>query len=655
MRAVRGPVTVPVPANGPMRPPTGGGGLSPFGPTSAPLAPLGMRPPSSAGLLPVGMRPPTSSAGLGTAGGARPSSGAFRPPTGSAQSNPSLAAVAGPIAGGGLSLDAGLSVRPVTSAGLTGAGSGRPLGPARQVADKSFWQSELRSRLAAISAEGEHLRAEQATIAAENAAYSALERRYEASMKEVRGLEGQLADHNLALDKLRTHSSVDEVASLQQRLQASNAALRGEADALFLSAGQQSVRREELTQAMERLEAEAQTAVRVLGEERLAEFDGLHEERRLWRQRRRDKADRLRTVQAAIARATAFTASDEGKRKVEAGHLNAALTAATEKAAELTSDLSLASNPAALKERLTSSIKGVNEEVQRLEGRRADVEAELDGLSAAVKELEAEKDSSASALQQSGKFAAIKEREHKMTQLIQQQPQLTQQIATSTQQLQRQVVATLTALSAERQKGRQIGDAAALTELSAEVSFKAGKLKSSAETLAVLQKERQRRVEELDKIGHLDVKITAELAGLRQQMADMRADVAGFRSEEQWKAFHTAEKRRLTQANAALQRDIAALQGSTAEAVAALGDRQRSLAAALQANGSNVAAKEAAWQALASTVAALDRFVEQRQRETDYTAAKQATLQLVTRINAQLTQRQPQQQGQGLSSLAQSA
>ena len=186
-----------------------------------------MRPPSSGGLLPVGMRPPTGSQPMGTASGGRPQSG-FRPPTGSSSAANSSAGF------NGASLDSTLTARPVTAAGISGMNSGKPSGPTRQIADKSYWQAELRNRLAAISSEMDNMQREQITIQKENAAYNQLERRYEIVMREVRALEGELADYNLALDKLRNHTTLDELQQMYERVQLHVSDMKAETDEIFL-------------------------------------------------------------------------------------------------------------------------------------------------------------------------------------------------------------------------------------------------------------------------------------------------------------------------------------------------------------------------------------------------------------------------------------
>ena len=531
-------------------------------------------------------------------------------------------------------VDAVVSARPVTAAGLSGASAGRPLGPSRQVADRSYWQAELRGRLQAITAEAERLRGESLAISAENVAYAALERRYEGVMKEVRLLEGELADHNLALDKLRTHASVDDVRAVHERLSSSNAQLRAEADALFLQAGQADAAAKEVEQAMARLDQEAAQAVRQLGDDKANEFDELQEERAGWRQRRAAKLERVKAAQSSISRLQAYQQSPECARKVQASALSASLFTLSSRLSELSSDLQLSSDPSALKEKLSLSIRQVNEEASQLEQRRAQAEAELDEVHAQSKELEQDKDEAADALTKRSKFAAIAERERKMAAVIDDAPRMQAQLQQRVAAVERQVVASLQALSAERAKASSMGDAAALSELSAEVSFKHAKVKASVETMQTLRVEKERRMEELDKVASLDGKIQAELAALKAQMKEWKEDIAAFMSEEAWKEQHTRQKLQLTHHNAQLTREMAALQGATQEATAALAARQQSLAAQLQSSG--IPAKESKWQSLAGAVAELEHFVSARKRETEYTAVKEATLQLVQRINAQL-------------------
>lgn len=59
-------------------------------------------------------------------------------------------------------------------------------------------------------------------IAKEQQVYNKLESRLEELNNEVRNLEGQLADYNLALDKLRTNTRPEDVKNTYQHVKNNN-------------------------------------------------------------------------------------------------------------------------------------------------------------------------------------------------------------------------------------------------------------------------------------------------------------------------------------------------------------------------------------------------------------------------------------------------
>ncbi len=60
--------------------------------------------------------------------------------------------------------------------------------------------------------------------------YNKLEARLEELNNEVRQLEGQLADYNLALDKLRTNTRPEDVKNTYQHVKNNNEKLKLELD-----------------------------------------------------------------------------------------------------------------------------------------------------------------------------------------------------------------------------------------------------------------------------------------------------------------------------------------------------------------------------------------------------------------------------------------
>jgi intraflagellar transport protein 74 len=139
--------------------------------------------------------PPGSSGGPpGT--GIRPGSGRTRLRTGVSPSGP------GTQAAQGIALNASINVmdRPVTGQGIMGMKA--QSGPGRLVEDSSYYIGLLRRRIADITTETRKLRNVIDSSSRESSQYVQLEKKYETLMKNKEALEGQLADYNLAMDKV---------------------------------------------------------------------------------------------------------------------------------------------------------------------------------------------------------------------------------------------------------------------------------------------------------------------------------------------------------------------------------------------------------------------------------------------------------------------
>lgn len=151
----------------------------------------------------VGGGAPGTSAGAPPGTGMnRPGSGMSRPPgtarlrTGIAPSGP------GTQAAQGISIQTNVNVsdRPVTGQGMMGMKAQG--GPGRLVEDSAYYIGLLRKKLSDISSEMNRLRSDMESNSKESSQYTQLEKKYEALIKNKETLEGQLADYNLALDKV---------------------------------------------------------------------------------------------------------------------------------------------------------------------------------------------------------------------------------------------------------------------------------------------------------------------------------------------------------------------------------------------------------------------------------------------------------------------
>ena len=107
--------------------------------------------------------------------------------------------------------------RPVTQQGMVGLQSGKRLGPARQVHDKSFFLSELRQKYQELSVVVEDMSNQIDDFNKNSNAIVILQKRDKDCEQAVKDLQGKLSDLNIILDKAGTDASQEEIQ--QQYLQ----------------------------------------------------------------------------------------------------------------------------------------------------------------------------------------------------------------------------------------------------------------------------------------------------------------------------------------------------------------------------------------------------------------------------------------------------
>lgn len=73
--------------------------------------------------------------------------------------------------------------------------------------------------------------------------YQNMNKDYESLSKDVQNLEGELADYNLASDKLRSNMRVEDIEAIYKHISMSNKKKRDESDILFI---EKSKKQEEL-------------------------------------------------------------------------------------------------------------------------------------------------------------------------------------------------------------------------------------------------------------------------------------------------------------------------------------------------------------------------------------------------------------------------
>lgn len=115
-------------------------------------------------------------------------------------------------------------------------------------------------------------------IQADNQQFNQLERKYEFLIKEVRRLEGELADYNLALDKQRTETRPEDIYMMHEHVQMQNDRQRNQLDDLFLDRKQYEDQIAEFEGSIQLINQQIELKVNSLDPETRKEYENLQQE-----------------------------------------------------------------------------------------------------------------------------------------------------------------------------------------------------------------------------------------------------------------------------------------------------------------------------------------------------------------------------------------
>jgi len=562
------------------------------------------------------MRPGSASYGGGPQQGLRPGSAA-RVPT----------------AGGGGRLGTGLAGggaggRPLSTSG--GPRASTPGAGGRQVQDASYFVGVIRARVEEIAGEIRRMRAEAERAARDGAATASLERRYEAALAEVRSLEGDLADYNLAMDKARSGVEPGEIGAHFAAVRRRNEAAVRDADALFLERAERERGAARLEEAIAELGRAAEARIGALPPAAAAEY--------------RSAVEAARAAGGAVARLqadlaavnAAIESAEEALRRDRSRDEHAALgrrvAALARERASLAGELEATRlDPAAAREALLGRVREDNARLAALDRQLAAAEDANAERRRAVAELAAEIEERRGEAGDSAKYEALFKRDQEMTEFIDRFPDTRAREAAEQRAAGDRIVALLEHIAEGVAREGAMPSAAAAAEMKEDLADKAGELRASEATAGRLRDELALRQAELDKVATLEDKIAAELEALGVKMGSMRDDVARFGDLPGLRAAAEAARA----AHAAAAAAAAARRDAVRPALAAAAAEYERARAALarEPEAAAIAAAEERVRAAEGAAHAVREFVAAKGAEADYAGAKADALRLAAEVN----------------------
>jgi len=578
------------------------------------------------------MRPTTTAMNTSYGAASRRGLGtARRAPT--ARLGTGLTSSSGREAAAGVSIHQAVNVtnRPTTGSlsGMQGLSTSH--GNRRNVQDATFFVGVLSQKVSEIKQEIEKLQTEIETHNKDQAQSVSIQQKAERLDKEVRHLEGTLADYNIAMDKMRQGSDASDLEGYIREYEAKNVAFAHDIDRMFMQKQEEESAYQNIERQIEAVYEKNQAKINTMEPDRLQQYQSLmHENMGL--------QEASSQLQAQIDAVTDQMAMMQAQR--DANSYNREYRELEERGIRLQRQMeSLVQEheisqlePAEMQKRMLEKVKAdrarttaLDEHIKQLKDETMKAEHTLEELKADL----AERNNGGSS--EKDKYEKLYQRDREMTEFIESFEETKSSIVADQKQTQETVVGLLEHISSGLEAEGSMPSQERLKEMTDEASFKERQLESSQATIQRLMKEKEQRSAEMEKIQSLDEKIQMELGSLRTQMESMQQDMAAFDDLDDL-------RRRAGDTKAYLQEQLASYERrtkSTKEQVTGLRRKYESAKKRLEEHDTykQLSALEQKLKTYAQNIFTLQEFVETKGRESDYVSLKDNCLSFSGQLN----------------------
>uniref|UniRef100_A0A3Q3J5L9 Uncharacterized protein n=1 Tax=Monopterus albus TaxID=43700 RepID=A0A3Q3J5L9_MONAL len=473
---------------------------------------------------PSGMGRPVSRSGTG-----RPSTAFRPPPTAIRVTTGMVPGTSGHPGMRGSTLSPGVLLpqikvtdRPITQQGLSGMKTGMK-GPQRQILDKSYYLGLLRSKINELTTETSKMCREIDNYNKEKSVYLSYEKRADGLAAEIKDLQGQLADHNMLVDKLNTNTEMEEMTNEYKVLKAQNDREAESIDSIFterkkieeaIRATEEKISRErqvadEIIQSMPAAKQEKYATMATANEELLQELTVLQEELDILTTRKED-------YEADLAHSPI---------KQEVVRLHETLSALEAKRDSMVAEQKSLGSPQEEREKLLKQVKEDNQEIASMERQITEIRERTRQITEGIQQLEHDSEEAQGESQQ--KYKELKRKEEEINRFLESFEESRTQEQEKLSQSQENIVSLLEHISRNMLRLQQVDavTASELRNMQEVLVSKETEVVHSESTASWLATESQRLQQDLDKVQQLEGKITGELSTLKKRISSMESEI----------------------------------------------------------------------------------------------------------------------------------
>ncbi|KAJ3212909.1 Intraflagellar transport protein 74, partial [Clydaea vesicula] len=458
-----------------------------------------------------------------------------RPPTGSLANRPSsranvvrnpiqMASAARPQTGARPKTGVQVNDRPTTQQGLGGMRMTTSMGRGRVIQDSTYFCTEIRQKMNLVNNEIANLNKEAEIITRENSNLSSFEKKADAISEELRDLQSQLGDLNTLVDKLHVDADLEDIERLTSQITEKNSRESKTLDEVFLTRQQRDKQIKEIENQIESEVKKSDDMINNLPIEKRNQYLKLKSENAGFVKDITIKQKELEKLNSTSENLSKEFKNDSVKQKSLKIYEKKFELAAKKKEIEM--DLfSLDQNGPQEKNKLLAQVKEDNAETALMERKIVELEEQSKKLKEQLAQLDIELDSGHQT-EKNSKFEELLKRDKDMQAFIDGFELKKNENIENTIIVEKNIVAALDRLKVlGKVDGKNLPSRDVYKELKGDLSFKEKEMKNSETTSESLIIERDRRLQDLEKVNQLETKLEAELKALKSRQTFLNNEI----------------------------------------------------------------------------------------------------------------------------------
>jgi len=459
--------------------------------------------------------------------------------------------------------------------------------------------------------------------------YGQLERKYESLIKEVRTLEGNLADYNLAMDKSRTSTDPYEIARYHQALQERNSIMEKEVDAIFLRRQKEESNSKNISAQIMAMHKDTDERVAQLAPDKLQRYKAMMNDDFMLTSEVEQKNRIISQMKQKVSQLEAEIRNNTWRNEF----LNAERKLQymrKERETLQQENESLSMDPATAREHLLKKVKTISATIKETEQKLEEQEDANEASSRALDELTTDIEERKGESNDSKKYEVLFQRDKEMSEFIDNFQDTRRAQLEDQDKTKQMVVALLEHISTDLNRQNNMPTQESVKAMREDLSFKKRQVDASQSTQQRLQQELAKRNQELEKIDGLDTKIHTELATLKKRIETMHQEMIEFENIGKLRAQAQSTGKKLR----VLAKSYEGRRDSVRQQLPVCTSKYEKVKSALNCETmDSLKALEARLRMHGQNIFKLKDFIRTKSRDTDYAGVKEKCKRTLTDLN----------------------